>query len=114
MYSWEWTPGVWRRGVARSLEWRAAEDETLYGIEERLSFLVISEWVKEKYFFFSFFFFLIFFFFFSLTISSPFSTLEKFLQVLRSEVLCTSNSITYPMFTLVCDCESDEQGFFSF
>ena len=38
------------------------------------------------------------------------SVLEKVLQVLRSEVLCTSNSITYPMFTLVCDCLSDHKG----
>ena len=59
-YSWDWTPGAWRRGEARGLEWRTAKSEPLYAVEDRLSFLIISDWVKEKYVFFLFFSFLFF------------------------------------------------------
>mmetsp|Transcript_40661 Transcript_40661/g.56506 ORF Transcript_40661/g.56506 Transcript_40661/m.56506 type:complete len:1260 (+) Transcript_40661:1007-4786(+) len=84
-FAWDWTPGHWRGGVPRTLEWKQATSEPLYQLQTRLSFLDFTEWVKGN-------------------------VLTKILQVLRSEVLCTSNSVTYPMFTLVCDCLSDEKG----
>eukprot|EP00008_Paramoeba_atlantica_P005753 CAMPEP_0201477102 /NCGR_PEP_ID=MMETSP0151_2-20130828/2207_1 /ASSEMBLY_ACC=CAM_ASM_000257 /TAXON_ID=200890 /ORGANISM="Paramoeba atlantica, Strain 621/1 / CCAP 1560/9" /LENGTH=1240 /DNA_ID=CAMNT_0047857721 /DNA_START=22 /DNA_END=3740 /DNA_ORIENTATION=+ len=45
-FAWEWTPGYWRGGVPRSLEWKQARSEPLYQLETRLSFLDFNDWVK--------------------------------------------------------------------
>ena len=47
-FAWEWTPGYWRGGVPRSLEWKQARSEPLYQLEARLSFLDFNDWVKGK------------------------------------------------------------------
>ena len=64
-YSWEWTPGVWKTGVPRRLDWEQAAEEYFYELQDdRLSFILVSEWVQNKFFFFSFPFLSFFPFFF--------------------------------------------------
>jgi len=82
-FAWEWTPGQWRGGVPRSLTWMEAREEPLYEKQSSLSFITLEEWEAE-------------------------SVEEQFLYILRSDVICQSNFVSYSLTTLVCDCYSTE------
>ena len=102
MNAWEWIPGIWYAGVPRKLQWIEAEKKRVYEYKDALSFIMLADWILERFFFLS----SLFFFWFLLILFFR-STEEQFLYPIQSQIICESQSITNPVFTLVCDCLAD-------
>ena len=55
MNAWEWIPGIWHAGVPRRLEWRKAEKKSVYEFKDSLSFMLLADWILERFNFLPFF-----------------------------------------------------------
>ena len=67
------------------MEWRAASFVSKYEYGPQLSFDLLAQWLLAN-------------------------VEQEFINVAKSEVICQSRSVLYPMQSLVCDCVSNETG----
>ena len=90
-YAWTWTEGVWKTGVARTLEWRQVEPVPKYEWISALSYELLDTWLQAN-------------------------EEQKFSYTVKSEVFCETETVSSSLSTLVCDCfgESDGIGFLFF
>ena len=83
--AWEWTSGVWNKGVSRKLEWKEVEPVEKYQWTPSLSFELLQTWLETN-------------------------EEQRFSFAVKSEVICEKGYVLSPMNSLVCDCFSDDEN----